>query len=100
MIVSAHAEVFKCSNTDGKVEYQDKPCAAGIVSKRVPLAPSPTSAEVFAAKQIANKDSDALKKANPVPVESFYNFMGRATNKIKMDNIQYNDSLKQGDKKK
>lgn len=100
VIVSARAEVFKCSSTDGKVEYRDKPCAGGIIGKRVPLAPAPTQAEVYAAKQVANRNADALKKANTIPSNGIPIFMEKILGNMKMNDIQRNDALRQSEKKK
>ena len=97
---SAYAEVFKCSGADGKVEYRDKPCADGIVGKRVPLVPAPTQAEVYAAKQVASRNADALKKANTVPANGIPVFMEKILGQMKMNDIQRNEALRQSDKKK
>lgn len=100
LTMTARAEVFKCSSTDGKVEYRDKPCVNGIVSKRIPLAPAPTQTEVYAAQQVANKNASALTAARVVPTDGFPVFMGKMINQMKMNDIQRNESLRQGEKKK
>ena len=98
---SAKAEVFKCPSADGKVEYRDSPCAPGISGKKMQVAPAPTTMEVLTARQVANKNSIDLKAATaPPPGDGIPTFMGKILNTMKMNDIQRQEKLRQGDKAK
>ena len=64
-VTSADAEVFKCSNAVGKIEYSDRACTTGLPGAKVPIAPPPTQMEVYAAKRLANKNASELRAIDP-----------------------------------
>ena len=98
---AGHAEVFKCANNAGKVEYRDRPCPSGVVSMKVPVAPAPTLIETLNAKQLANQRAAELKSLNAAPPNApVLRAMDKIIGGMKMNDIQQQDKLRQGDKRK
>lgn len=54
MSLSAHAEVFKCKDSTGKIIYQEQPCAMGAVTQGVINVKQMTPEETAAAKEKLN----------------------------------------------
>ena len=57
---TASAQTFKCKNVDGKVSFQDQPCAGQTTGDRIVVRPTPPSsdpAEIAKAKAVTTRNS-------------------------------------------
>jgi hypothetical protein len=56
---SAHADTYKCTSPEGKVSYQEKPCTAGSVSRKIEI--KDTSLSNDAEGDVKKKDADLAR---------------------------------------
>ena len=73
IVLPAHAEIFKCTNKQGKVYYNDKPCPVESDEKKLQNEKDPVNGYVpQQAKQPGNVVKDKNSANNPPPESSFY----------------------------
>jgi len=60
--ISAHSEIYKCSSSDGKVNFSDKPCSTGEVKKDGKWV-SAGEYEKYKTEELKNQEETERKRA-------------------------------------
>ena len=58
----ASAAIYKCTNSAGKVEFRDKPCASGTQQKNIKVKSPNTSFSHSGSSQMTTNDEELIKK--------------------------------------